>query len=175
MYRLFLPLIVVLLATGCSTQFSNKNPIGKIFPTVAGQTLTKEQVVLPAHFDQQPVVILLGYVQNAQFDIDRWLIGLDMTKTEASIYELPTIAGMFPRFFKTQIDNGMRAGIPKSLWKGVITIYDDGEKVQQFTGNENPNNARVVILDKAGTIRFFYDQGFSVAALNELRDTLESL
>ena len=48
------------------------------------------------------------------------------------------------------IDNGMRAGIPKELWRGVITVYQDGERVQAFTGNINPNNARVLLLDRTG-------------------------
>ena len=124
---------------------------------------------MPQHFSGRPVLLLLGYVQNSQFDIDRWLIGLDMTETNIEAFELPTIAGMFPRFFQTKIDSGMRAGIPKELWKGVITIYKDGDKLQSFTGNKSPNNARVILLDKNGTIVYFYDSGFSVAALNKLR------
>jgi cytochrome oxidase Cu insertion factor (SCO1/SenC/PrrC family) len=80
---------------------------------------------------------------------------------------------MLPRMFKTFIDSGMRKGIPKQLWKGVVTVYADGDKVQRFTGNQNPNNARVMLLDKAGRIVYFYDQGFSVEALNQLRENLE--
>ena len=76
--------------------------------------------------------------------------------------------------FSTFIDNGMRAGIPKPLWKGVITVYGDGEKVQAFTGNENAANTRVVLLNKQGQILYFYDQGFSVAALNEMKNVLAS-
>ncbi len=66
-----------------------------------------------------------------------------MTNTEVDVYEIPTIQGLFPRMFSTMSNNGMRAGIPKSLWKGVITVYQDGEEVQAYTGNENPNNARL--------------------------------
>ena len=66
----------------------------------------------------------------------------------------------------------MRKGIPKSLWKGVVTVYGDGEKVQELTGNENSSNARVVLLNKAGEILYFYDQGFAVDALNNLKTRL---
>jgi len=146
-----------------------------MFPRVTGQSLEKEVVTFPEHISGKNVVLLLGYVQNSQFDIDRWLIGLDMTKTQVDVFELPTIQGMFPRFFKTQIDNGMRKGIPKELWKGVVTIYEDGEKVQAFTGNINSNNARVILLNRDGKIEYFYDDGFSVAALNSLRESLYKL
>jgi len=75
--------------------------------------------------------------------------------------------------FSTLIDNGMRAGIPKPLWKGVVTVYKDGDSVQAFTGNDGPNNARVVLINESGKILHFYDQGFSVDALNNLRDSLQ--
>ncbi|MCW8876576.1 MAG: hypothetical protein OQK04_02075 [Kangiellaceae bacterium] len=177
--NLKIKIIILILSAfvvfGCSTKYPNKNPEGSKFPSISGETLEYIATRLPDIFADKEVVLLLGYVQNSQFDIDRWLIGLDMTQTDVGVYELPTIQGMFPKFFKTQINNGMRKGIPKELWKGVITIYDGGELVQQFTGNVNPNNARVILLDKNGIVRHFYDRGFSVAALKELREKLESL
>jgi len=63
----------------------------------------------------------------------------------------------------------MRRGIPKELWKGVITVYADGDKIQRYTGNQNPNNSRVILLDEHGNVRYFYDRGFSVDALNAVR------
>ena len=74
--------------------------------------------------------------------------------------------------FSTFIDNGMRKGIPKELWGGVITIYRDGSVIQEFTGNENGNNARVLVIDENGKVIYFYDEGFAVSALNQLRQKL---
>ncbi|MBA6262611.1 MAG: hypothetical protein V7780_02115 [Colwellia sp.] len=170
--RIFLFILFISLASGCSTKYANQSVTGMSFPSVTGQTLEENTVKIPEDFNKDFTLLLVGYKQNSQFDIDRWLIGLDMTETNVDVYELPTIQGLFPRMFSTFIDNGMRAGIPKPLWKGVITVYEDGDKVQAFTGNEAPNNARVLLLDKEGVVLYFYDDGFSVAALNELRDKL---
>jgi hypothetical protein len=152
--------------------YPNQSVKGHVFLSITGQTLEQRELNIPAELNQEAVLLLIGYKQNSQFDIDRWLIGLDMTNTLVDVYELPTIQGMFPRMFSTVIDNGMRKGIPKELWKGVVTVYEDCEKVQQFTGNENGNNARVVLLNKDGVVMYFYDRGFSVKALNELRELL---
>jgi hypothetical protein len=170
--RIFFLSLILMLATGCSSQYVNQNLEGKTFPSVTGQNLEKETVRIPDDFKNDVTLLLVGYKQNSQFDIDRWLIALDMTKTQVDAYEIPTIQGLFPRMFSTMIDNGMRKGIPKALWKGVITVYEDGESVQEFTGNEQPNNARVLLLDKNGVILYFYDDGFSVDALNRLRSLL---
>jgi len=165
-------LTLAVFITGCSTQYANRNPVGLVFPSVTGQSLEQTEQQIPESFAGRAVLLLVGYKQDAQFDIDRWLIGLDMTETQVDVYELPTIQGLFPRMFSTVIDNGMRAGIPKELWKGVITIYADGEVVQAFTGNQNPNNARCMLLNAKGEVIFFHDRGFSVNALNALRSAL---
>lgn len=166
--KLHFILCIVLLNTACTTNYPNKSILGEQFIAVKGKSLEQQVKEIPSAFTDEKTLLLLGYVQDSQFDIDRWLIGLDMVGAKIVVYELPAIQGMFPRFFETQINNGMRKGIPKPLWKGVITLYEDGEKLQQFTGNINPNNARVVLLDATGKIEYFYDAGFSVNALNLL-------
>lgn len=165
-------LLLIGLLSACSTQHPNRNPIQDVFPTVMGNNLQEQSIVLPNHFKGEKALLLLGYKQNAQFDIDRWLIGLDMTNTNVKVYEIPTIQGFLPALFSDRIDNGMRKGTPSELWKIVITVYDQGDVIQAFTGNENPNNARVILLDENSRISYFYDRGFSVDALNTLRKTL---
>lgn len=167
--------LISLIISGCSTVYTNRNPEGEIFPTVSGESLEKKEVLLPGYFKNSNVILLLGFKQDSQFDIDRWLIGLDMTKTDSKVNEIPTIQGLFPRMFSTRINEGMRSGIPKELWGGVITVYKDGAELQKFSGNENGNNARVMLLDENARVVYFYDRGFSVQALNALRDKLNSI
>jgi hypothetical protein len=47
--------------------------------------------------------------------------------------------------------------------------------MQAYTGNENPNNARIILLNSNNEIVYFYDRGFSVGALNNLRTALAEL
>jgi len=166
-------LVLAIFLTGCSTTYPNKNPVDQTFPSVTGNTLSDMEVNMPQEFLGQKTLLLIGYRQNAQFDIDRWLIGLDMTQTKVNVFEIPAIQGFFPGLFSNQIDEGMRRGIPDELWSIVITVYKDGDTIQQFTGNEKPNNARVVLLDEAGKVIHFYDRGFSVSALNSVIDALK--
>jgi hypothetical protein len=174
-FKTFALVLAAALTTACSAKYENKSPVGAVFPAVEGTSLAGKDYRIPADMKGEPTVFLIGYVQRAQFDIDRWLIGLDMREVAAPVYELPTIRGMAPRAFKSRIDAGMRRGIPKELWKAVVTIYKDGDRVQRFTGNINPGNARVVLVDGEGKIRYFHDRGFSVSALKELQGALEGL
>ena len=167
--------ISVFFNLACSETFTNQDPTGKTFPTLKGKSLDKKRWNLPKDFEGRFVVLLAGYIQETQFDIDRWLIGLDMRSVKTQVYELPTIKGMIPRLISSRINEGMRSGIPPELWGGVITIYQDGGKMQQFTGNERPRNARVILLDPNSKIHFFTDKGFSVGGLNRLISILDQL
>ena len=170
-FSMFL-LFVIVFSSCANYEYPSQVTIGGSMVEATGESLEGNTVVIPQDFIGQETLLLFGYKQDSQFDIDRWLIGLDMTQTQVAAYEIPTIQGMLPRMFSGFIDGGMRKGIPKQLWKGVVTVYADGDKVQRFTGNLNPNNARVMLLDKQGNIVYFYDRGFSVAALNEVRSLL---
>ena len=172
MKKILIALMMLTTLTACMTQYPNRNPVNEMFPDVSGGSLNKEEISMPEFFQGQKALLLIGYKQQSQFDIDRWLIGLDMTKTDVEVFEIPAIQGFFPGLFSRQIDNGMRKGIPDELWSIVITVYGDGDDIHQFTGNEKPNNARVVLLDEEGRVIYFYDRGFSVAALNALREKL---
>lgn len=168
--KLIISLFFSVSLFGCASyEYPGSVKLGDTMPSVSGQSLEGQTVQIPDDFSEPLTLLIFGYVQDSQFDIDRWLIGLDMTQTNVPVYEIPTIKGMFPRMFKTTIDNGMRRGIPKQLWKGVITVYEQGDEVQRFTGNQNPNNARVMLINSSGQILYFYDRGFSVEALNEVR------
>ncbi len=74
------------------------------------------------------------------------------------------------------IDNGMRAGIPREDWGVVVTLYgSDAAKVAKFTGTQNPRNGRMLLLDKDGVVRWFWDQGYSAKRVLELTKEAKSL
>tara|TARA_B100001059_G_C17836437_1_gene588503 strand:- start:110 stop:673 length:564 start_codon:yes stop_codon:yes gene_type:complete len=172
-FFVLLILVVVgflLTSGGCMAKYPNQNPTGKMFPTATGENLDKEHVELPTKYLGKPALYMAGYSQNSQFDLDRWAIGLNQVEFPAQVIEVPTIPGLFPSMFKGVIDNGMRSGIPAEDWAIVITLYGkEATPVAKFTGTENPRNGRLLLLDKEGVVRWFWDQGFSASRLMELK------
>lgn len=157
------------LGTACSTSYPNQDPVGKVFPTVTGETLEKTPVTLPTAYEGAPALYMVGYVQNTQFDLDRWTIGLLQSKFPCRIVEVPAIPGLVPSMIKGTIDDGMRSGIPREDWASVVTLYGGAaEPVAKFTGNANPRNGRILLLDAEGTVVWFWDQGFSAKRVLEL-------
>lgn len=150
----------------CSSPIKNRDPVGEVFPTVLGESLEQESVELPAALRGEPAILLIGYMQEAQFDADRWIFGLLQAQTPAQIREVPTIPGLVPTVISSTIDDGMRRGIPAEDWKSVITVYgSDAKKIRAMTGDENGRNMRVMLLDRDGRVRWFHDRGFSAGQL----------
>jgi hypothetical protein len=161
------------LFQACSSKYANRNPMTELFPTVTGKRLDGKKVELPKDLGASPAILIVGYKQNSQFDIDRWLLGLYDSKVETPVYEIPTVVGMFPGMMSKRIDEGMKSGIPEELWVSVVTVYKgEAKKVVRFTGNEDALNARVMLLDGKGNVRFFHDRGYSAIHLRQLTELL---
>lgn len=168
-------IVAVTFLGGCASTYPRRDPTGEPFPRVMGSSLEGDEVVLPDVGRGDPLLLLVGYKQNAQFDIDRWLIGLSETGIKVKAFEVPTISGMIPGMISGTIDRGMQRGIPSEDWGAVVTVYDDADKIARFTGNADGLTGRVLVLDGAGKVVFFHDQGFSVSSLQRMRKRLDQL
>ena len=168
-------LLLLTLLTACSTTWPRRDPTGEVFPTVAGTSLADQPVTFPDVGRGAPLLLLIGYEQNTQFDLDRWIQALDMAGAKVRAFELPTIPGLVPRMVSGFIDGGMRRGIPQEDWIAVVTLYGDAGKVAAFTGNDDGLPGRIVLLDRDGRVVFFHDRGYSLGALQRLQRTVAEL
>ena len=163
-------LFLVLFLFSCSkTTATPPALVGKALNSMVGKSLTGKTVTLPDDFRGKDTVLLVGYKQKAQFDIDRWILGILQAGIPVQIVEVPTIAGMMPEMVQGFISDGMRSGIPQGDWGSVVTLFEDAPKMIEAIGNERPQSAHVVLLNKKGEIVSVYDQGYSAGAVLELK------
>jgi hypothetical protein len=167
---------VVASLASCTVSYPNRNPIGETFPVVSGKSLHDDVVDLPAAVSGSPAILMVGYQQNTQFDLDRWTIGFTMADAKVRVVEVPVIPAWFPTMFlQGTIDNGMRGGIPQEDWGNVVTLYgSEAKKVAEFTGTANGRNGRILLLNDRGEVTWFWDEGFSASRLKELLEKASS-
>ena len=169
-------LAMTVLVSGCSSTVPAPASLkGEPFPRVRGESLTKQEVILPDRYLGKPTLMLVGYLQKSQFDIDRWILGALQADIPVQIVEVPTIAGMMPQMVQGFINSGMRSGIPESDWASVVTVYEDAPKIIAALGNERPQSAYAVLLSKDGRIVWSSNIGYSAGQILELKKTVESL
>lgn len=155
-------IIAACLALGASPGVEGATPpVGERFPTVRGNSLAREAVVLPGALAGEPSVLLVAYKRKAQEDVDRWRLLIESRFPDLSWLEVPTISSAVWRPFAGWIDNGMRGGVPRPLWAKVVTVYDDAAVVKRFLGRSPAPVAHVVLLDAEGRVLFFDGAGFS--------------
>ncbi len=175
-YRLGLITLALLSLIACSRTVVGPTDLENTpFPHVHGTNLKDEVVTIPDQYQGKPTLLLIGYKQNAQFDIDRWILGALQAGIKTQIVEVPTIVGMMPRVIQSYINNGMRSGIPSSDWGSVVTVYEDAEKIISVLGNERPRNAYAVLLDRSGIIVWSSNSGYSAAQILALKDIVNAL
>jgi hypothetical protein len=160
----------------CSSAIPRRDPLGETLPSVVGQSLEERAVALPDALAGAPAVLLIGYKQNAQFDLDRWILGMLQAGTPVRFLEVPTIPGLVPGMISGTIDDGMRSGIPDEDWGVVVTLYgDDAARIAEWTGTADGLNGRIVLLDADGVARWFHDRGYSAGKVLELDAAVRGL
>jgi len=166
----------LLLLASCQSAIPAQDIVGATFPTVTGTSLEGEDVVLPGPNWEGYSVLLIGYQQDAQFDADRWLLGLIQAETPVRLLEVPTIPGLFVGMLEQTIDDGMRRGIPYEDWGSVVTVYgDDASVIRDFTGDERSNNMQVVLLDEEGVVLWEHHRGYSAREMANLDTKVRAL
>ena len=169
-----IPAIICLITLtwnlGCQTPYARHDPTGEFFPAVQGTSLEGETVSIPSAWAGEQVLLLVGFEQNTQFDLDRWALALIQSGLRVRAVEIPTIRGLVPSLISDRIDAGMRRGIPEEAWASVITVYRDADAIARFTGNTNPLPGRILLIDAEGRVIFFHDRGFSTNALSNLAE-----
>ena len=164
------------ILSGCGSTYTNRSTIGEMFPSVRGKTLDGREVSMPEEFRGKKAILILGYEQKTQFDIDRWGIGFFTADLQLPpVYEIPTIPGLIPSLLSGSIDSGMRSGIPRESWKDVITVYgSDGGSLTHWTGTEGARNCRVILIDETGKVLWMHDRGYGLPPLKSLLDLLKA-
>ena len=168
--------LLIFLVSGCShTVIIPSDITNKTFPTVRGNSLDGQAIALPQTYEGKNTLLLIGYQQKTQFDIDRWILGILQAEMDVQIVEVPTIAGMMPQMVQQFIDNGMRSGIPQNDWASVVTVYEDADKIINFFGNERPQSALAVLIDKNSRIIWKSNLGYSASQILELKQIVSEL
>ena len=166
---------ILLLSASCTSVYPNRDPRNESFPVVRASSLDGRDVRLPDVVTGEPALIVIGYLQESQFDIDRWFLGLAQLKTPIAGIEVPAVRGFIPGMLQSTINRGMKEGIPKEDWKAVYTVYEDADILAKFTGTERARNARVLLLDAEGVVRWFSDRGYNTAQVQALDDLVRTI
>lgn len=141
------------------------------FPTYRSRNLNRQQVTVPDGLDGNPKLLIAAFERWQQKLVDSWVPTLD--ELEAAVpgfryYELPVV-GERSRLFKLMLDNGMRAGIPRSTARGrTITIYESVAEFCAALAIPSTETIRLFLVDGEGTVLWTAAGGHEPETAGEL-------
>lgn len=125
------------------------------FPTLKTKDLNGEQRDLPESFKGEINLIIVGYQEWHQTEIDTWLSLADQLEAEFPdfhYYELPVVGSMGP-FGRMQLDFWMRQGIPnRTTRERTLTLYIDRAGFRQSLNIERDETIALLLLDRSDRV-----------------------
>ena len=147
---------------------------GDPLPALRGESLSGQQVELPAAKTGSPRVLVFSFAKAAGTDSRQWTerlakdFGPDSPVALFRIMELESA----PKLFRGMAVSGMKGGIPKAQWDASIVLYRDEALWKSRLGVTHDKHAYVVVLDGDGRIRWMSTDAFSEAGYAELKKEL---
>jgi len=131
------------------------------FPTVSGSNLLRQKKTLPRDFQGRFNLVFIPFQQWQQMEVDSWVPvagELEAQFENLYYYELPTIQSRNP-FYRTFINEGMRAGIPNQKSRErTITLYLNKEDFRAALGMPDEDHTYILLVDRQGS-EFFRTRG----------------
>ena len=127
---------------------------GDKFPTIEAQTLEDKRIVFSADLHGTISVLVTGFAQEVQLPINSWTAFILEDYPAASYFEVP-IGNVPFAFIGRQIDNAMKASVPRELHGKTATYYGSlCSTYQQQFGATDLSTCYVFLLDRQGRIMY---------------------
>jgi hypothetical protein len=147
-----------------------------IFPTVTGSNLLRQKLTLPQDFQGKLNVVFVAFQQWQQMEVNSWIpLAKELEEQTKGLYyyELPTIQNRNV-FFKTFINEGMRAGIPNQTSRErTITLYLNKAVFQRNLEMPDEEHIYILIVERNGNVLFSTRGAYTLEAGENLRQTIQ--
>lgn len=149
----------------------------RVLPRLEARDLEGTRVVVPDDLAGDRIVVLVAFRREQQALVDSWTPWLDARAAEDPAfryYELPTI-GLQWSPGRRVIDGGMAAAIRDAgVRRRTLTVYTDVRRVTTALALDTTRTIAVVLIDRAGRVRWQGSGGFDPAAADALGAALRA-
>ncbi len=143
---------------------------GDPLPELKGELLSGQSATLPSAAKGKITLLALGFSRDSQHSIEPWTkrFRAEFGKDDrVTCYTVPMI-GPGGRFAKIFIMGGMKRDVPKEMYDRFMVVFADTEPWKGRVSVKGPNDAYLILLDGAGTVRWIYGGVFDEGRFHEL-------
>jgi hypothetical protein len=150
--------------------------VGTPMPRLEGENLRGHKAVLPDAARGKVTLVAVGFTYESRRPVEAWTRRFHHEfgqNPETAFFEVPMISGM-ARLAKLFINSGMRRGTVKEDHEKVITVYGGASDWKERLAVGDTDAAYLILLDRAGRVRWRHSGPFAESAWPELKEATEA-
>ena len=150
--------ISALLALWVGAAYSQQS-----IPAIEGETLSGKKVSLPAAAGGQSALLIIGFTHGSEAQTKAWG---QRVRDRFSVWSIAVLEDV-PGLVRGMAKHGIKSGTPKELYDRFVLVYHDEKQLKQAAGFEKPDDAYLLVIDKAGVITWRFHGPVTDAAVEE--------
>jgi hypothetical protein len=146
-------------------------------PRVEGNSLARQHVVLPDAARGKVAVLDLGFSRASKVPTSDWgkkLLAAFGGQPDFALYQLPILEDV-PRIIRGMVISGIRKGVPENLRDHFVPIVTGEAAIKKLVMYKEPDDAYLVVLNRAGKIVWQQHGSLNDPAYARLRAQIEPL
>jgi hypothetical protein len=144
------------LAVAALTLLAPIRAVAQQLPRLQEENLAGQQVVLPDSVAGKVAVLVFGFSRASQYSTGAWMKHMreDFSKNSSiALYQLPVLEEA-PRMIRGMITSGMKKGVPEGERANFVPVMHNEAEQKTLLVYKEPDDAYLVVLDRAGEIVF---------------------
>jgi hypothetical protein len=123
-------------------------------PKIEGESLAGHKVVLPDAAAGRVTVLIFGFSKASKVPTSAWASKLQAdfrARPDFALYQLPVLEDV-PRFVRKMVISGIKKGVPEGLRDHFVPILQGEAELKKVVHYKEPDEAYLVLLDRAGNL-----------------------
>jgi hypothetical protein len=123
-------------------------------PKIEGESLAGLKVVLPDAAAGRVTVLIFGFSKASKVPTSAWASKLQAdfrARPDFALYQLPVLEDV-PRFVRKMVISGIKKGVPEGLRDHFVPILQGEAELKKVVHYQEPDEAYLVLLDRAGNL-----------------------
>jgi hypothetical protein len=148
-----------------------------IFPRIEGESFAGQKIVLPDAASGKIAVLIFGFSKASKEPTSAWGKKLSddfKGKAGLDVYQLPVLEDV-PRLIRGFVVSSIKKGTPENLRDHFVPILQGEADLKKTVMFKEPDDAYLVVLDRAGNVVQQLHGKFSETEYGPLRGHIQSL
>jgi hypothetical protein len=133
-------------------------------PRIEGETLAGNKVSLPAAAGGRAALLIIGFTRGSQNQTKAWSLRARDRFPAWSIAVLEEV----PRLLRGFVTRSIKSGIPKDQHDHFVLVQQGEKQLKEVAGFGPPDDAYLLVIDKAGAIRWSFHGPVTDGALEQI-------